>query len=612
MKTQRTIRVALAALASVGLVAGVLTPAQAATRSTVVVHDTNPMTGFNSSVSGYNLTANTAIGYMTGMGFNYYDDKKNIIKNTTFGTYKVVKNSATDFRVQYTVNPGRVWSDGTPITGVDLLLSHVVCSNAYSIAAGLGDPKAATKPSFEASCYSGTYNDFIVGEPELSADKMSVTVRYKGKLADWELYGPGPSPVHTLVLMADGKKALGTVAENTAAKDKFLTYFTSKDTANLKKIAAVWSKDYNINAVDSSTNPLLFVSNGGFIVKSAIAKQSVTLTANSKYNSGPAMSGSVDTVVFKYITDGNAASQALANGELDLYSGQATADAVAALKQIKGVTVDGYVVSTYEHWDLRVGAAQGQPEYTGVFKMSDGQKSLDLRRAFLMGVPRQEIIDKLIVPVNPKGQVLNSVFAQQGMDIYDSIVRTNGSSFYSGDQATLNKRAIALVKKWYPNASTNPIKVKVLVPGNNARRAAEFALAQANLRKIGFDLVGDVQASWSPRIQNTEYDVVFFAWAQSSTAQAGTNANWLSDGSNNRTGVSNAALDRILKSVTVPLSRTVLAQKYVSAERILMDQALTIPVFQHPGVVAYNSALKNVKPAPLSPNLVWNYWEWAY
>ena len=612
MNTKRTVRVALAGLAAAGLIAGVLTPAQAATRSTVVVHDTNPMTGFNSSVSGYNLTANTAIGYMTGMGFNYYDDKKNIVKNTTFGTYKVVKNSATDFRVQYTVNPGRVWSDGTPITGVDLLLSHVVCSNAYSIAAGLGDPKAATKPSFEASCYSGTYNDFIVGEPELSADKMSVTVRYKGKLADWELYGPGPSPVHSLVLMADGKKALGTAAENLAAKDKFLAAFQTKNTTDLKKIAAVWSKDYNINAVDSSTNPLLFISNGGYIVKSAIAKQSVTLTANKLYNSGPAMSGSVDTVVFKYITDGNAASQALANGELDLYSGQATADAVAALKQIKGVTVDGYVVSTYEHWDLRVAAAQGQPEYTGVFKASDGQKSLDLRRAFLMGIPRQEIIDKLIKPVNPRAQVLNSVFAQQGMDIYDSIVRTNGSSFYSGDQETLNKRAIALVKKWYPNAIQSPIKVKVLVPGNNARRAAEFALVQANLRKIGFDLVGDVQASWSPRIANTEYDVVFFAWAQSSTAQAGTNANWLSDGSNNRTGVAIPALDRILKSVTVPLSRTVLAQKYVSAERILMDQGLTVPVFQFPGVVAYNSALKNVKPAPLSPNLVWNYWEWAY
>ena len=62
MNTKRTVRVALAGLAAAGLIAGVLTPAQAATRSTVVVHDTNPMTGFNSSVSGYNLTANAAIG----------------------------------------------------------------------------------------------------------------------------------------------------------------------------------------------------------------------------------------------------------------------------------------------------------------------------------------------------------------------------------------------------------------------------------------------------------------------------------------------------------------------------------------------------------------------
>ena len=607
----RTVRIAVAALAAAALVAGVTSPAQAA-RSTVVVHDTNPLTGFNSSVSGYNLTANTAVGYMTGMGFNYYDDKKNYVKNSVFGTYKIVKNSATDFRVQYTVNPGRVWSDGVSITGVDLLMTHLVCSNKYAIAAGLGDPEGKTPSAFNASCYSGTYNDYVVGEPVLSDDKMSVTVRYKGRLADWELYGPGPSSVHALVQLADGKKDLGTVAEGEAAKAKFLTAFNTKDTTLLKAMGAIWSKDFNITAVDATTNPLLFVSNGGFIVKSAISKQSVTLTKNPKYNSGPAMSGSVDTVVFKYISDGNAASQALANGEIDLYSGQATADAVAALKQIKGITVVGGVAATYEHWDLRVAAAQGQPEYTGVFKSKDGQKALDLRRAFLMGVPREEILAKLIRPINPDAVVLRSVFVQPGQDIYDQVIRSNGSSFFVGDQETLNKRAISLVKKWYPDAQKNPIKLKVLVPGNNARRAAEFALAQANLRKIGFDLVGDVQASWSPRIANTEYDVVFFAWAANSTAQAGTNANWKSTGSNNRTGVNIPQLDSILDSVTVPLSRNVLAQKYISAERILNDQGLTVPVFQFPAVTAYNKDLKNVKPAPLSPNLVWNYWEWAY
>jgi len=131
MNTKRTIRVALAALASAGLVAGFITPAQAA-RSTVVVHATNPLSGFNSSVTGKSLVTNSDVGYLTGFGFNYYDNNKVLVKNTVFGNYKVVKSSSTDFRVQYTVNPGRVWSDGTPINAVDLLLSHVIRSNKFN------------------------------------------------------------------------------------------------------------------------------------------------------------------------------------------------------------------------------------------------------------------------------------------------------------------------------------------------------------------------------------------------------------------------------------------------------------------------------------------------
>jgi len=82
MKSKRNVRIAVAALAAAGLVAGTFVPAQGATRSTVVIHDTNPLTGFNSSVSGYNLTANTAVGYLTGSGFNYYDDKKNLVQHS--------------------------------------------------------------------------------------------------------------------------------------------------------------------------------------------------------------------------------------------------------------------------------------------------------------------------------------------------------------------------------------------------------------------------------------------------------------------------------------------------------------------------------------------------
>ena len=400
MKSKRNVRIAVAALAAAGLVAGTFVPAKAATRSTVVLHETNVLTGFNSSVTGYSLVTNSAVGYLTGSGFNYYDNNKNLIKNTVFGTYKVVKNASDDFRTQWTVNPGRVWSDGTPITGVDLLLSHMLSSNAYSIAAGLGDPKSKTNPpAFTTSGYSGIYDDNIVGEPVLSDDKMSVTLRFKKRIANWDLYGPGVSPVHTLVLMAEGKKALGTVAENEAARTRFLNAFLNKDTAVLKAIAKVWSNDYNIADVDSKTNPLLFVGNGGFLVKSAVNKQSVTLTANPTYNSGPKVTGAIDTIVYRFILDGNAASQALANGELDLYSGQATADGVAALKQIKTINIIGGKGATYEHWDIRMKEFQGEPEYNGIFAAKFGQRSLDLRRAFLLGIPRAEIVEKLIKPI---------------------------------------------------------------------------------------------------------------------------------------------------------------------------------------------------------------------
>lgn len=612
MKLTRSAKFALAVAASSALAVSLLAPAQAATRSTVVVHETNSLTSFNSNTPGTNLVTNSVVGYLSGSGFNYYNDKKNLVANKTFGSYKIVKNKSDDFRTEWTVAPGRVWSDGTPITAVDLLLSHVLSSNAYSKAAGLGDPDSSDVPAFNSNGYGGTYADNIVGEPTLSADKMSVTLRFKQRIANWDLYGPGVSPVHTLVLLAEGKKALGSVAENNAARDRFLTAFNTKNTATLKSIGKVWSEAYNFTEVNATTNPLLLVGNGGFLVESAVTKSSVTLKANPKYNSGPALTGSIDTIIFKFISDGTAASQALANGELDIYQGQATADAVAALKKLTNIILVGGTGVAYEHWDTRVNAAPGQPEYTGIFK-GHGGKGADLRKAFLLAIPRQEIVEKLIRPITPNAVVLRSTFMVPSQEGYDRLTATNGSSYYEGDQDAKNAKALRLVKKYFPTASaSNPLKVKVLVPGNNTRRAAEFALVKANAIKAGFDLVGDVQAAWPGRIQNSEYDAVFFAYVASSVAQAGSNANFTIGGGNNRMGVALPALDTILNKLQFPLDNRQYVSLLIQAERIIHSEGITLGVFQFPAVTAYNKDLKGVKPAPLTPTLVWNYWEWSY
>ena len=613
MKVTR-VKIAVAAVAALALGTTMLSPAQSATRSTVILHETNPITGLNCGMSATNSTTCAAVSYLQGAGFYYYNNKKEVVPNTVFGSYKIVKNTKTDFRVQYTVNPGRVWSDGVPITGVDLLLSHVLSSSDYSIAAGLGDPASKTaKPAFESLGYGGTYDDNVVGEPELSADQMKVTIRYKMPIANWDLQGPGPSPVHTMIQINDGDTKLGTVAEGNAAKAKFLAAFNAKDSTVLKALGKIWTNSYTITTVNSSTNPLLLVSNGGYIIDNAVAKTSVTLKKNAKYNSGPALQGDIDTVVFKFIGDGTAAAQALANGELDVYAGQATADGVAKLKAIKGVNVVGKEEVAYEHWDLHYDTVPGEDPYTGLFSVKDGAKSLALRRAFLLGIPRGEIMDKLIAPINGVTKPIQSTWLAPGSAAYDKLVASNGSSYFSqGTQEERNKRALGLVQKYYPNVLKNPLKVNVLVPGNNPRRAAEFALAKANLAKIGFDLVGDVRTDWPSLLGNSKYDVYFFAWVASAVTQKQSSENFITNGGNNILGYSNTTVDSIIGTLDVPMSTNALVNKYIQIERLTNADAVTIGVFIHPGILAVNENLKGIKPSPLSPQMVWNYWEWKY
>jgi peptide/nickel transport system substrate-binding protein len=358
---------------------------------------------------------------------------------------------------------------------------------------------------------------------------------------------------------------------------------------------------------------LLLVGNGGFQLESAVAKTSVTLKKNPKYNSGPAMSGSVDTVVFKFIGDGTAAAQALANGELDVYSGQATADGVAKLKAIKNVNVVGKDEVAYEHWDLHYDTAPDEAPYTGLFSVKDGARSKALRKAFLLALPRQEMMEKLIAPINGETEPIRSTWLAPGSAAYDKLVAANGSAFYSrGTQASRNKSALALVRKYYPNALKNPLKVRVLVPGNNPRRASEFALAKANMAKVGFDLVGEVRTDWPSKLGNSDYDAYFFAWVASAVTQRQSAEVFDTNGGNNILGYSNKAVDAIIATLDTPMSETALVNKYIQIERLVNADAVTIGVFIHPGVVAVNKDLKNVKPGPLSPTMVWNYWEWTY
>ncbi len=610
--------VAAVAAASVALIGFVAVPAQAAARSTVVIIESNTFTSLNTGTPATNIVINGDVGYLTGMGLFHYDDKLNIVPNPVLGSYKVSKNKPGDFEVTYTIAPGRLWSDGTPITAVDLLLSHVLASSDYAKSAGLPDPtNADNTPAFDSGQYGGVYDNHVTGIPTLSANKMSLTVKYDTAIPDYALNGVGISiPVHVLELLAAGKTSLGTDAENLAATAKFYTDVTTKNKGALVAMGAAYSTGFNTETVNSSTNPLLLVTNGAYQVKS-VDSSAITLVVNPKYNSGPALSGITTVVIKQGIADGSPSAQALANGDADVYQGQPTADAVAQLKAIKSATVTTTSSLAFEHIELRV-ASSGSDTYSGPFAMAGGKKAADLRKAFLLAYPREDIVNKLVKPINPNAVVLGSVINLPGNPQYEHTAALNGmGAFNAGTQASRTAAALALVKKYYPTAGNGntPIAINLLwgSPGNT-RRTSEAALIIAAEAAVGFKVTAPATAGWGGKLAATNYDAHFFIFDQTANPQdAQACGMFQTTGGSNYTGISDPAIDKAcaaLQAGTLPAST--ITRLRVQIEQNVAKDAFFLGIFQNPEVTAYDSALSGVIPAPLSPSLVWNFWTWHF
>jgi peptide/nickel transport system substrate-binding protein len=123
---------------------------------------------------------------------------------------------------------------------------------------------------------------------------------------------------------------------------------------------------------------------------------------------------------------------ALENGEVNLISPQSSVDVLAALDLIENVTYVAEDEGTYEHVDVIFdnGGPFDPATYGG-----DEAQALAVRQAFLTCIPRQEIIDKLIIPLNPNAEIRQSYNVVPGAPNYDEVVAANGmaEAFGTGD-----------------------------------------------------------------------------------------------------------------------------------------------------------------------------------
>jgi peptide/nickel transport system substrate-binding protein len=329
----------------------------------------------------------------------------------------------------------------------------------------------------------------------------------------------------------------------------------------------------------------------------------MTFEAREDYTWGP--KPQVQTIVYRIIGDPTAAVQAMENEEIDMIQPQATSDLLVQLEALadRGIEVQTGDGATYEHIDLVVnnGGPFSPDAYGG-----DEATALAVRQAFLKVIPRQEIIDRLIVPLNPNATIRNSFTQVPGAPTYDAIAQNNGMSEYdtvdvAGAQALLEEAGVA-----------TPIQVRFHYAANNPRRASEYELIRDSAAQAGFEVLDGNSPDWGVELPNTDiYDASMFGWQSTTIDVAGTEPNFVTAGDNNYGGYSSEVVDGLYEQLKAETDSAAQQELLLQIEQQLVADAFGISIFQFPEVLASNTTyVTGADSIPLAPTMFHAFWEW--
>lgn len=537
---------------------------------------TNVFSSLNTDTAEGNSDTNGIISAMTTRGFYSITDEFDIRHNDWFGSYDMTEEGE-GMKVDYKVNDDQKWSDGNDIDKGDLLLAWAAYSGYFN---GEGEEGVTF---FD---YAGeTAGLGEAGMPELGEDGRSITFSYPKAFADWESAFNITTPAHVVAELAglDEETLVETIENATPGEEN----------ENLRKIADAWNTGFNTTTMPE--NEALTVGNGPYLVTDVVENQSITLTANENYqgDTKPA----IGEVVLRVNGDASSQVQALKNGEVDAVAPQASVDTISQLQDLENTTTTVQPDQSYDHLDLNMVSG-------GVFE------DKDVREAFLLTVPRQQILDSLIKPMDPEAEVLNSqLYVASDTENYDDAVSKNNSDMYPSDDMDANiEKAKELLDGKTPT-------VRILYNTANPNRVNSFAMIQESASKAGFDVVDSGTEQWSsllPTGKDGGYDASIFGWVSSGIGNSSLGQIFKEGSSSNFTSYSNDVVNANADEIMVTLDQARIEELKKEADGEIFKDAYGLPLFQSIAVTSYNSDLTGVKPKPGQQPLTWNIEEWDF
>ena len=471
--------------------------------------------------------------------------------------------------VEYVVNAAAVWSDGDPIDCDDFVLQYYANNGAYFQLDENGEQVIDEESGIPVFLFDlvGTTGYEQIGSWECSDDGKTFTVTYGSPYADWQSLFGGQVPAH--------------VIERESGVDDLIAAFESDDRDAIEALAETYNTLYSVDPGTINADTML--SGGRLAFGAWEAGASLTLVPNPNYWGTPAVS---DEIVVRYIAE-EAQAQALANGEINAMDPQPTPDGLAQLEGIDGVVVETGSQYIWEHFDFNFN--------------SDALQDIRVREAFAKCLPRQQMVENLIKPLDATADVLNNRWIQPFEDGYTDNSGGVAELDIEGAQALLAEAGVetplTLRLGWFDN-------------GGNQRRTDQVALTIESCNQAGFDIVDSgSETFFDVELAAGDWEIAMFAWAGSPLKSGGVST--YQPGSGNNVGNIDIPeltplLDELLGTAD-PARQIELANQI---DTILWQEVATIPVFSFPGLVAYSDNAANVIYNPSQNGLTFNASQW--
>lgn len=459
--------------------------------------------------------------------------------------------------ITYVINPKAVWSDGTAITADDFIY-------LWKAQDGTDCPKCDI---------ASTTGYAQIGSVTGSNNGATVTVVFKTPFSDWKALFSTLMPYHI-------------------ASPQGL------DPVNLEKS---WDTGF------AATPPTL--SGGPFVISNFQKDQSVTLSPNTKWYgaNGPYL----DKLVFRMITDATQEPPALQNGEIDAMYPQPEVDLISQLNGMSNIVYQLDLGLVYEHIDFSL--------------QTPALQNVALRKALFTALDVKGLIARTAGQTDPGITPLGNRMFVPGQNGYQDNVTSLG--YGSGNVAAAQKILTDAGYKLAGGTLTDPSgkavpSLLMRYTQGNAVRQTECQLFADAAKKLGVtitvsptDSLGD---TLTQKDANHKYDIIVFAWVatpfgsanaalyQSDTAQ-GTPGNW----GGNYGHYSNPVVDKALAG---SLTATDPAQEVAdlnTADKQLSADAYTLPLYQKPVILAYNSKFGNIRDNATSVGPPYNTQDWG-